>query len=206
MDLAGNARAAVDALDAAGIAGATVVGHSFGAAVAVQLAVDHPHRVSGLVLIAPSANVASLYVLDRLLAAPVVGELGSLLVVGAPALALRTRFSRRLIAQGLGLADDHLEAAGRALGRPAALRAFLVEQRSLVRDLPLLEQRQRSLEVPTAVMIGTRDVVVPVSSARELARTIPGAELIELQHAGHLLPLRHADVVASVIARKVSPG
>jgi 3-oxoadipate enol-lactonase len=173
MNLAGNARAAINALGAAGIAQATVVGHSFGGAVAAQLAVAYPERVGALVLIAPAANVASLYAIDRVLAAPVLGELGSLLVA----------------------------AAGRALGRPAALRAFTVEQRSLVRDLPALEARLPSIHVPTAVIIGARDLIVPLHSARELTRTIPGAELRVVPRAGHLLPLRQAGLVADTIAR-----
>ncbi len=202
-DLAGNARAAIDALDAASVDRATVVGHSFGGGVACRVAADHPDRVAGLVLVAPAANTASLYPLDRLLAVPILGDLGSLLVVGAPALALRTRPTRALIARGLGLSDEHLAVVGRALGLRAALRAFTIEQRSLIHDLPALEARLPSLAVPTTVMIGERDLIVPVNSARRLAATIPDAELIEIPRAGHLLPLRHAGEVADAIARKV---
>jgi pimeloyl-ACP methyl ester carboxylesterase len=205
-DLAGNAEAAIAALDGAGITRATIVGHSFGGAVACRLAVDHPDRVAGLVLVAPAATTASLYPLDRLLAMPVLGDLGSLVVVGAPALALRTRATRGLIARGLGLSDEHLQAVGGAFGLRTALRAFTVEQRSLVRDLPALETRLPSVEVPSTVMIGERDVIVPVASARRLADTIPDAELIEIPRAGHLLPLRHAGEVADAIARKVLSG
>ena len=200
-DLAGNGRAAIDALDAAAIDRATVVGHSFGGAVACRVAADHPERVAGLVLVAPAANTASLYPLDRLLALPVLGDLGSLLMVGAPALALRTRATRSLIARGLGLSDEHLAAVGHAFGLRAALRAFTIEQRSLIRDLPALEARLPSLDVPTTVMIGERDLIVPVDSARRLAATMPHAELIELPRAGHLLPLRHAGEVADEIVR-----
>ncbi len=198
-DVAGNARAAIDALDAHGVTRATVVGHSFGGAVAAWMAVEHAYRVSGLVLVAPAANVASLYALDRLLAAPVAGEFGSLLVVGAPALALRTPVTRRLIASRLGLSADHLKSVGRTFGRPAALRAFTTEQRSLVRDLPLLETQLPTIDVPTAVMVGARDLIVPLQSAEELVRTIPTAQLTVVPRAGHLLPLRHAPQVADTI-------
>lgn len=203
-DLAGNATAALNALDAAGADRAVIVGHSFGAAVAVRLAADHPDRIAGLVLAAPAANVASLYAVDRLLAAPVVGELGSLLVVGAPALVLRTGFTRQIVGRSLGLSNDHLLAAGRALGRRAALRAFTVEQRSLIRDLPDIEAALPSLRVPTTILIGSRDLIVPVESAHALAAMIRGADLVVLPRAGHLLPLRHPRAIAEAIARKVS--
>src|SRR5947209_485176 len=75
LDLAGNARAAVSALDAAGVERAVIVGHSLGGAIAAWLAAEHPERVSALVLAAPSANRASLNRLDLLLAAPLTGPL-----------------------------------------------------------------------------------------------------------------------------------
>src|SRR5947209_14666259 len=55
-DLAGNARAAIAAIDAAGARRAVVVGHSFGGAVAAWVAATTPDRVRALVLAAPSAN------------------------------------------------------------------------------------------------------------------------------------------------------
>ena len=64
-DLAGNAQAALAALDGHGVQRALVAGHSLGAAVAAWLAARHPERVSALVLAAPAANVASLYRIDR---------------------------------------------------------------------------------------------------------------------------------------------
>src|SRR5436305_14815888 len=54
-DLAANAAAAVAALDARGIPRATMVGHSFGGAVATWLAVHDPQRIGALVLVAPAA-------------------------------------------------------------------------------------------------------------------------------------------------------
>ena len=73
-DLAGNAGAALAALDARGAQRAVVVGHSLGAAVAAWLAATRPERVAALVLAAPAANLAALYALDRWMAAPVAGD------------------------------------------------------------------------------------------------------------------------------------
>src|SRR5947208_2776334 len=67
--------AALAVLDRVGATRAVVVGHSLGGAVAAWLAATHPDRVASLVLIAPSANTESLVPLDRVLAAPLIGEI-----------------------------------------------------------------------------------------------------------------------------------
>jgi pimeloyl-ACP methyl ester carboxylesterase len=204
--LAENAEAALAALDGAGVKRATVVGHSFGAAVAAWLAVDHPDRVAALVLASPAASVASLLPLDRLLATPVIGD-----VVGSAALAsagavLAAAPLRGFVARRLSLDERYLRAAGRVLIRPATWRAFAAEQRMLVRDLPALDPRLADVTAPTTVAIGTADLIVPPSSARELAQRIPGAELVELEHATHLLPQLHARWLADVIVQGAERG
>lgn len=46
-------------------------------------------------------------------------------------------------------------------------------------------QDLRRLAVPTLVLHGAADPLVPVSSARDLARKIPGAQLAIIEHMGH---------------------
>jgi pimeloyl-ACP methyl ester carboxylesterase len=198
--IAGNAAAALSVLDSSGVsAPAIIVGHSFGAAVACWLAASAPARVAGLVLLAPAANMASLYALDRWLAAPVLGELGSAIAVGAPAALLRIGWTRRQIGRRLGLDARHLGGVGRSFANPRAWRAFTVEQRSLVHDLPALESRLPAVKAPTRILIGTRDWIVPISSAQALARQLPDAKLSVVSRAGHLLPLTRAETVAAAI-------
>lgn len=198
-DLAGNARAALAALDASQVERATVAGHSFGGAVAAWLAAHHPERVGTLVLAAPSANVASLSRLDYVLAAPFVGQLlGAAALAGAGA-ALTTGPLRRRIAAALALDERYLEAVGRASLTPARWRAFAAEQRSLVADLPPLEARLGQISARTTIAIGTADRIVPVSAARRLAAQIPGAELMTLAGATHLLPQQRASGLAELI-------
>jgi pimeloyl-ACP methyl ester carboxylesterase len=201
-DLEGNARAALAALDAAGVGRATVAGHSFGAAVACRLAIDHPERVSGLVLLAPAANRSSLLPLDYVLAAPVGGFVAGASMLAGAGWVLRPGPVRRRIAAQLGLDERHLARTAEAWRRPAAWRAFASEQRWLVDEMPQLEGRLSEIEAPTMIVIGSADPIVPVRSARELASDIPRAELIVLGRAGHLLPQQHAERIAAVIDRR----
>lgn len=199
-DLAGNARAALAALDRAGATRATVVGHSLGAAVAAWLAASARERVSRLVLVAPAANLESLSAVDYLLAAPFLGWLASVGAMAGGGLVLGTGPLRRWVAEATALDERYLRAAGRMLLAPAAWRAFVREQRYLVRDLPALEGRLREISVPTTIVAGTGDHVVPIGAARRLAGQIPGARMVEIEHAGHLLHVQQAGRLADVIA------
>jgi pimeloyl-ACP methyl ester carboxylesterase len=199
-DLAGNARAARSVLDRVGVARATVVGHSLGAAVAAWLAWSSPERVGRLVLVAPAANVDSLGAVDYLLAAPLVGWLASVGAMAGGGLVLGAGPVRRWVADASALDDRYLRSAGRALLAPSSWRSFVQEQRCLVRDLPVLERRLAEITAPATIIAGAADRVVPVEAARRLTGQIRGAELVELEHAGHLMHVHHAGEVARVIA------
>lgn len=65
-DIAGLARALIAWMDGAGIARASLVGHSMGCQVAVEAALRHPGRIARLVLIAPVTDPASRSALRQL--------------------------------------------------------------------------------------------------------------------------------------------
>jgi pimeloyl-ACP methyl ester carboxylesterase len=198
-DLAGNADAALSALDRRGVERAIVVGHSLGAAVAAWLAATRPDRVAALVLAAPAANLAALSALDRWLAAPVAGELGGAAVLGGLGLALALAPVRERIARAGGLDDAYLRTAGAAARRPSAWRAYAAEQRALVRGLPELERRLDAISAPTTIIAGRHDRVVPARAVARLSRQIPGARLQHSALAGHLVPQRDPAVVVRAI-------
>jgi pimeloyl-ACP methyl ester carboxylesterase len=198
-DLAGNASAARTILDQAGVERATVVGHSLGAAVAAWLAWSSPERVGRLVLVAPAANVDSLGAVDYLLATPVVGWLASVGAMAGGGLVLGAGPVRRWVAEATALDDRYLQSAGRALLTPSTWRSFIREQRSLVRDLPVLDRRLDQISAPTTIVAGTADRVVPITAARRLAGQIRESALSEIEHAGHLLHVHHAGEVARTI-------
>jgi pimeloyl-ACP methyl ester carboxylesterase len=199
QDLAGNAQAALAALDAHGMERAVVVGHSLGAAIAAWLAVHHGERVSALVLVAPAANLAALGRLDRWLAAPGLAELSGATSMAGLGLALSVDRVRGWIAGTVGLPDGYLRCARTTLLRPGAWRSYATEQRALVRGVTALEPELARITAATTILFGDRDPIVSPRAAWRLAEQIPRARLVVRPGAGHLLPQRTPGFVADEI-------
>jgi pimeloyl-ACP methyl ester carboxylesterase len=205
-DLAGNARAALAALDERGIARATVAGHSLGAAIAAWLAVHHPERLDALVLVSPAANVSSLDPADRWLALPVLAELAAAAGMGGLGLVLSVGRVRTRLAATAHLPGGYLGRARRALLAPPAWRSYAIEQRALVRGLPELEPGLATIAAPTTILTGDHDRIVSLHAVRRLAEQIPGARLVIRPGAGHLLPQRDPAFVAEAIVAALPSG
>ena len=63
-----------------------------------------------------------------------------------------------------------------------------------------------AIQVPTTVMVGTRDALTLPKKAEQIVATVPGARLITLQNRGHMLPLEDPDAVTDEIVRAVKGG
>jgi len=50
-----------------------------------------------------------------------------------------------------------------------------------------------SIKVPTMIMVGKYDWVLPVSQSRYLAKHIPGAKLVLFQNSGHMVYMEEPD-------------
>ncbi len=199
LGVEGNGRAIVSLLERQGVRSATLAGHSFGGAVACWIAAHAPERVGALILAAPSANLASLYSVDRWLAAPVLGAAVAATMLGTSGLVLSSARVRAQVAAKLRVQDGYLREAGRSLRSPRAWRAFVVEQRALLHELPQLERELVQISAPTTIVIGSEDRVVPPRSAELLQRQIPHAQLQVLCGVGHLLPLFQPERLSEII-------
>ena len=202
-----NAELVAALLDVTGAGPATVVAHSWAGGVGVLLADRYPELVHGLVLVAAACTPDSLDGFDRLLALPVIGEV--LTVAGLVTLgevlpkvrrlsprvpvAYRDRFRATLPDQGV------LGGERGAIGRHR--RTFVSEQRALIDELPAVQAALSRVTVPTAVVVGSWDVVVRPSAGRTLADAIVGAELVEIPRAGHFVARDTPDELAQVVAR-----
>lgn len=80
---------------------------------------------------------------------------------------------------------------------PASLVAAL--QGMAVR--PDMTGRLAEIQVPTLVIGGSDDLVVPIDEMRKMAAAMPDATFIEIPHAGHMAPLEDPEQVNAAIRR-----
>jgi pimeloyl-ACP methyl ester carboxylesterase/uncharacterized membrane protein YbhN (UPF0104 family) len=200
---AANARAVLDDLDLRGINRAVLVGHSYGGGVALAAASLAPGRVEAVVLLA-SVGPGCVNGWDRLLAAPGAGQLCALVAWRLTPWIARVRLARISRRRGRPLRpDEHVnwQVWGHAGHAHRLLwRTFLTEQRALLRELGELERAVTSIQAPVLLLADPQDRLVPVGTARRLARALPDARLQFVQGPGHHLPRRAPDAVADAIA------
>ncbi len=183
-------------LDGLQLARATVMGASFGGMVAQQVALRHADRVRALVLAATGPGSAHLArAPDRAAADALLGK-GASTPEEAYRIACTVLYSRAFQDEHPGFIAQQVRDRAR---RPIAARAFQA-QLAASRNHDVWDSLP-SISMPTLVMHGGEDAVMPLANAELLAQRIPGAILEVFDGAGHLFfqeqPERTADSVSA---------
>ena len=166
-------------LDHLGIASAHVFGMSMGGMIAQEMALRHPQRVRTLVLGGtmaggPNAVMAGPQLIQQW-ASTALLPLEQAIENG-----LRFLYSEEFIAR------NHERLVRRALDLAYLQPPLHAVQRQVMAVLQFNTfQRLADVTAPTLVISGTADQIVPPENSRILAERIPGAQLIELEGAGH---------------------
>ncbi len=192
-DLPGGAALLAEVVD-----GAVLVGYSMGARLALQVAVDHPEVLGGLVLVGGTAGIDD--PAERVRRRSADDALADDLErIGVPA------FVDRWVAQPLfgprRPADDDL--AARRAQDPAGLASSLRLAGTGTMDPPLWD-RLRPLPVPTLVAWGEHDRRFAQLGARLAAGL--GAGTLEVPDAHHAAHLDRPEVVAAAVAAIAGAG
>jgi pimeloyl-ACP methyl ester carboxylesterase len=187
---------AVALLDSLGIPAAHVVGASMGGFIAQLVTLNHPDRVLSLTSIMSGPGGTD--------AVPPKPEGAALLAAPPPPTREERILQAMAVHRTLAGAGDQLEDAverGRAEG--AIDRAYYPTGtgRQLVAILAAKSrlERLKQVQVPTLVIHGNEDVLVPIENGRLVAEAVPGARLIEVDGMGHDLPQRAWPVMAGAI-------
>ena len=182
--------------------GVHAVGHSFGATVALRLALEGA-PVRSLTLIEPVLFAAAREAGDPAHAAHLqaFAPIEEAFQAGDRETAARL-FSR---AWGTGQPWDAL---------PAAQRAYLTDRIHLIlAGTPALEEdlagllapgRLEALRVPALLIEGARSPAVAGATQAALAARLAGARRVVIEGAGHMAPITHPDVVAEAIQQHVA--
>lgn len=189
-------------LDVLGIDAAHVVGASLGGMVAQTVAIEHPSRVRSLTSIMSSTGNPNLpparpEAMAALLTPPPPDREGSIerlvavfRVIGSPGFPFDEERFRRI--------------AGRSYDR-CFNPAGVVRQLVAILASGSRKDQLRSVRVPTLVIHGADDPLIPVAAAHDTAESVPGAELLIIDGMGHDLPRpvwsRIVDAVTALTGR-----
>jgi pimeloyl-ACP methyl ester carboxylesterase len=176
----------------------TLVGHSYGGATSIVAAKRNPSRIARLVLVGsvgPGVEKLRPTVpgpIAEILAGPVLSWVASV----PPAW---SRFGRAFSGVAFDPApvpDWFRVQAAANFAMPHTLDAFRSEGRDLGGEVDLDPQ---PIALPIAILHGADDRLVPFPVAEALAARAPHAKLARIEHAGHMLPITHVELVADAI-------
>jgi pimeloyl-ACP methyl ester carboxylesterase len=195
-----------EGLQKLGVGPVVLVVHSLSGALGSLMALDHPHRLAGLVMLAPVTHPwrggVGLY--NKLITVPVIGWLLAStvtlplgLVLARPA--TRTVFLPQAMPEGF-----IAKTATLLVLRP---REFLANAWDLVMLKPSVTAqvaRYGDIKLPVTVISGDADKTVSTSiHSRPFATTVPNARLIVLPGVGHMVQNAAPDIVVSEIEAMV---
>jgi pimeloyl-ACP methyl ester carboxylesterase len=196
------ARMIAEGLQKLGINSAIFIAHSWSGALTLRIALDHPDRVAGLVMLAPVAypwpGGVSQY--NYVVTTPVVGPLLAYTVTLPLGLMLAGSGTRSVFAPQAMPASFVTDSATRLLLRP---REFLANAWDLVTlRAAMAEQAPRygNITVPISIIAGDVDKTVSTHiHSQPLARTAQNTRLAVLPGVGHMIQYAATDLVISEV-------
>ena len=184
-----------------GISEPVLVGHSWGAALALAYALKYPNEVSGMVLLAPAAYAdgGGNGLLRTMATTSVVGDVSLLL----GKLIMGRRMLKRVLTQAFypqRVPDNYLKIASSSwLGRKQ-LKAYLEDEWNLNDSLKKMSARYSDINIPVVIVTGDEDrIVSPKENAYRLRAAISQSQLIELKYTGHEIPQTHPESIYAAL-------
>jgi pimeloyl-ACP methyl ester carboxylesterase len=184
-------------LDALGIEKAVIMGHSMGGFIAQAFALEHPQRLSKLILCSTNfggphhvpITAQSMAVLSDVTNDPVVRFKNGLVVSTAP-----------------GFAEAHPEVIQEwlewRLTNPmdwASYQAQMAIGLGLLAEAASFEHKLSQISAPTLILFGAHDKVVPPANADLMAGKIGGSRVAILPDAGHFFPIEAPTAAAQAV-------
>jgi pimeloyl-ACP methyl ester carboxylesterase len=194
-----------DLLDHLGIGRVILVGHSLGGGIAMQFCYLFPERVERLVLVSSGGLGRSVSPLLR--SATLPGAEWVLPVLASRWVRRRVESVGRTVGRlGWRPSSDVTEAwtGFVSLGDADVRRAFLATTRSVIdpggQTVTAHDHLPMAIEIPTLIVWGTRDRMIPTWHATAAAEAIAGSRVELFEGAGHFPHLDEPERFARVLA------
>jgi pimeloyl-ACP methyl ester carboxylesterase len=181
-------------LDSLGVIEPVVVcGLSMGGYIALDMVNRYPERVAALILTATRAapdDETGKANRDKAIASVQANGIGPLVKAMLPKL-----FSPTTLESSPELADI-LQSIMESTPEEGVIGAL-----EAMRDRPDARPLLPTIDVPTLVIHGVDDQIVPVAEAQQMADALPDVEFVRLADAGHLLPIEQPEEFNKAVAR-----
>jgi pimeloyl-ACP methyl ester carboxylesterase len=193
LTMAGLAGDAVAVLDDAGVDSAHVVGASMGGMIAQHVALDHGDRVRSLVLACTTPGGRAGAPPWRLLAAtalrPMLGSRRTFPLVSPLLYSARTRAER----------PDRMREDLKLRMEDNTSPLTVYAQMGAISGHDTRDRLGELAELPTLIVHGLDDALIPPDRARDIAGRIPGARLELIPSCGHILGTDAEEATATAI-------
>lgn len=182
-----------------GIGRATLVGSSYGGAVAMNIALDQPEYVEKLVLIDAVINDEVLsHPILRLAAIPGVGEVITPFLVDSRAM-MRYRMRGTLSKKNHDLiTSERISNVLRPLTAADGHHSVLATSRAW--SAGRLEEDAHLINQPTLIIWGEEDTVIGIRNGYKLHDSILHSRLVILKNCGHVPAEEKSELVAELVA------
>ena len=199
--LAGFVERFIDALE---LEDPVLTGGSLGGLVALRVALRRPGQLRALVLVDSVGLGRAINPVHSLLSVPGLGELAAAWA-RTPLGALQRPFYRTglMFANPLRVPADWYAEQSRLTQVPGAMEGLVAANRAAVGPLGQrvrLREELARITVPTLVVWGAEDLIVPVRHGRAAVEHLPEGRLVVLPDCGHVPHIEHPDRFAAVVA------
>lgn len=165
----------------------TIVGHSFGGGVALIIALyltkRLPERLAKLILIDSAGYKQRHPLFIKLLEVPVIGRL----VFSLPDKSLTRSTLKMSFYDKNKILDNVVDSYAKLLTKSSARHALVQTARQLVNlDLKKIICDYPKIKVPTLIIWGKEDTVIPLEIGKKLYQAIPSSELKIIDNCGHI--------------------
>jgi pimeloyl-ACP methyl ester carboxylesterase len=185
-------------LERLGIKRATLIGSSYGGAVAATCALDYSERVEKLVLVGTVSNNQPLdFKLMKIFSSPVFGDVVSPLLIGSRRL-LRRRMKRVYDRHAWVLDERRVDARHFPLRASGTQRAIIRTVRGW--DAERISRDAHLIRKPTLLLWGENDIEIPLSDGERLHEQISGSRLVVFLNCGHLPHEEYPEAFTKVVA------